>query len=278
HFYDESLGIKASQRLSMEQKIRLAFDESQFEVHYQPIVDSEKDTRISGFEALLRWIQPGGAVSPAEFIPLAEETGLIVPLGEWVLRQACRQMKSWHELYPRGKGWSISVNVSVRQLHAGDFAERVAAALAESGLPAGALVLELTESLYADIERHATIPATLRRLREMGVRLAMDDFGTGYSALASLSRLPLDRLKIDRSFVNNITHAPEELAIARTIIAIGRQLGLEIVAEGVETAEQAALLNESGCHILQGWLFGKSLKPAAIEKALKENGFPASAG
>lgn len=277
-FYDESLGIKASQRLSMEQRIRLAFDESQFEVHYQPIVDSKEETRISGFEALLRWPQAGGAVSPAEFIPLAEETGLIVPLGEWVLRQACRQMKSWHELYPQGKGWSISVNVSVRQLHAGDFAERVAKALVESGLPAGALVLELTESLYADMERHTAIPATLRRLREMGVRLAMDDFGTGYSALASLSRLPLDRLKIDRSFVNNITHAPEELAIARTIIAIGRQLGLEIVAEGVETAEQAALLNESGCHILQGWLFGKSCKPGDIEQALKDENFPTSAG
>lgn len=276
HFYDESLGIKASHRLSMEQKLRVAFDESQFEVHYQPIVCGRGGTQISGFEALLRWPQHGNPISPAEFIPLAEETGLIVPLGEWVLRQSCRQMNAWHARYPQGKTWSISVNVSVRQLHADDFADRVVSALSESGLPPGALVLELTESLYVD--RHTAIPATLRRLRAMGVRLAMDDFGTGYSALASLSRLPLDRLKIDRSFVSNITHAPEELAIARTIIAIGQELGLEIVAEGVETTEQAALLNESGCQILQGWLFGKSLRADDLEKCLSDKYFPISSG
>lgn len=271
HFYDESLGIKAGRRLSMEQRMRRDFDEDKFEVHYQPIVSGKDGVRISGFEALLRWPQPGGAASPAEFIPLAEETGLIVPLGEWVLREACRQMRTWQDHYPHGRDWSISINVSVRQLQAGDFSERVACALVDSGLPPGTLILELTESLYADTGRHPAIPATLRRLREMGVRLAMDDFGTGYSALASLSRLPLDRLKIDRSFVGNITRAPEELAIARTIIAIGRQLGLEIVAEGVETSEQAALLNENGCHILQGWLFGKACNRLETEAILEKS-------
>ncbi|MFH1659441.1 MAG: EAL domain-containing protein [Pseudomonadota bacterium] len=279
NFYDESLGAIADQRLSLELKMRQAMSEGNFEVHYQPVVCSQNGMQLNGFEALIRWPHADGPIAPADFIPLAEETGLIVPLGDWILRQACAQMQSWHEQFGHHKTLSISVNVSVRQLHAGDFAKRVAEALAESGLPPGSLILELTESLYVD--SHTAIPDTLRRLRHMGVRLAMDDFGTGYSALASLSRLPIDRLKIDRSFVRNITEIPEELAIARTIIAIGQQLGLEIVAEGVETAEQASLLNNSGCHIQQGWLFGRPLSSdgsAAIlsQFEFQESGLAAS--
>lgn len=268
HFYDESLGAQADQRLSLELKMRQAMNEGNFELHYQPVVRHKDNSQLIGFEALIRWPHADGPIAPDEFIPLAEETGLIVALGDWVLRRACAQMQAWHEQFEHQKALSISVNVSVRQLHAGDFATRVAEALAESGLPADSLVLELTESLYVD--RHTAIPDTLRRLRKMGVRLAMDDFGTGYSALASLSRLPLDRLKIDRSFVRNITHIPEELAIARTIIAIGQQLGLEIVAEGVETTEQASLLKDSGCHIQQGWLFGRPLSSDDIATMLTQ--------
>jgi diguanylate cyclase (GGDEF)-like protein len=274
HFYDESLGAKANQRLSLELKMRQAMNEGNFELHYQPVVRHLDDSQLIGFEALIRWPHADGPITPDDFIPLAEETGLIVALGDWVLRQACAQMQAWHEQFGMHKSLSISVNVSVRQLHAGDFAQRVAEALAESGLPPGSLILELTESLYVD--RHTAIPDTLRRLRNMGVRLAMDDFGTGYSALASLSRLPLDRLKIDRSFVRNITRIPEELAIARTIIAIGHQLGLEIVAEGVETAEQASLLKDSGCHIQQGWLFGRPLSSGDIAVMLGQLEFPES--
>ncbi|HLA31620.1 MAG TPA: EAL domain-containing protein [Pseudomonas sp.] len=260
HYYDASLGAKADLRLSLELRMREALGEGGFAVHYQPVVSGQDGMRLNGFEALLRWRCAGQDISPAEFIPLAEETGLIVPLGEWVLRQACTQMRAWQQEFGQCQGLSMSVNVSVRQLHAGDFAERVAKALRDSGLPPSSLILELTESLYVD--RHTAIPDTLRRLQDMGVRLAMDDFGTGYSSLANLTRLPIDRLKIDRSFVCNITTTAGELAIAHTIIAIGQQLGLEIVAEGVETAQQAALLNGSGCHIQQGWLFGR---PAAAD-------------
>lgn len=268
HFYDESLGAKADQRLSLELKMRQAMREGDFEIHYQPVISSQHGRQLDGFEALIRWPHADGAIAPADFIPLAEETGLIVELGNWVLRDACRQMQAWRREFAAAGRLSISVNVSVRQLHAGDFAERVAEALAESGLAPDSLILELTESLYVD--RHTAVPETLRRLRQMGVRLAMDDFGTGYSALASLSRLPLDRLKIDRSFVGNITQIPEELAIARTIIAIGRQLGLEVVAEGVETAEQASLLTACGCHIQQGWLFGRPLGSKDVDDLLAQ--------
>lgn len=265
HFYDASIGLRADQRFALELQMRQAIAEESFALHYQPIVDSTAG-RLVGFEALLRWPRPEGAITPTEFIPLAEESGLIVPLGEWALHRACRQMQAWRQNHPGAAGLSISVNVSVRQLHAENFAQRVGQALAGSGLPAAALTLELTESLY--IDRHSGIPKTLRRLREMGVRLAMDDFGTGYSALASLSRLPLDRLKIDRAFVSKLNEAPEELAIVRTIIGIARQLDIEIVAEGVETQAQATALNEQGCSLHQGWLYSKALAPEDAERLL----------
>ncbi len=257
HYYDESLGAKADQRLSLEMKMRQAMHAGAFALHYQPVVSRAGTTQLIGFEALLRWRDDDRDMAPDEFIPVAEESGLIVELGDWVLRTACRQMQSWRLRFAHAQTLSVSVNVSIRQLHAGDFAARVEHALADSGLPASALILELTESLYVD--SHTAVPKTLLRLREIGVRLAMDDFGTGYSALLSLSRLPINRLKIDRSFVEHITDALEELAIARSIIVIARQLGLEVVAEGVETEAQAKLLAANGCHVLQGWLFDHAL-------------------
>ena len=269
HFYDESLGARADRRLTLELQLRRGLANNEFELYYQPIVSGPGAPRLCGFEALLRWRHGDGFVEPGDFIPLAEETGLIVSLGDWVLQQACHQLRRWQTSYPDMAERSVSVNVSVRQLHAGDFASRVAKALAESGLAPSSLILELTESLYVD--RHTAIPETLRDLRRMGVRLAMDDFGTGYSSLANLSRLPLDRLKIDRAFINNICNVTEELAIAKTIIAIGKELGLEVVAEGIETGEQAVMLARHGCHLQQGWLFGKAL-PAAIAEQLLEPG------
>ena len=268
HFYDESLGEQADKRLRLELQLRQGLADGEFELYYQPIISDHGTPRLCGFEALIRWRHGERFVEPGDFIPLAEETGLIVPLGDWVLTQACRQLSRWQHIHAAAADYTVSVNVSVRQLHDGDFASRVGEALKESGLPAASLILELTESLYVD--RHTAIPETLRRLRLMGVRLAMDDFGTGYSALASLSRLPLDRLKIDRSFVSNICHVAEELAIAKTIIAIGKELGLEVVAEGVETPEQATLLKKHGCHIQQGWLFGKA-QPGEVTELLFSN-------
>lgn len=268
HFYDESLGELADKRLQLELQLRQGLSDGEFELYYQPIISDHGSPRLCGFEALVRWQHGERFFEPGDFIPLAEETGLIVPLGDWVLTQACRQLSRWQQIYPIAASYTVSVNVSVRQLHDGDFAGRVGEVLKDSGLPAASLILELTESLYVD--RHTAIPETLRRLRLMGVRLAMDDFGTGYSALASLSRLPLDRLKIDRSFVSNICHITEELAIAKTIIAIGKELCLEVVAEGVETPEQAAILKKHGCHIQQGWLFGKA-QPGALAELLFSN-------
>ena len=266
HFYDESLGAQASQRLTLELEMREALEKGEFRLHYQPIVSTSGQPAISGFEALLRWNRNGTSIDPAKFIPLAEETGLILPLGEWALREACRQMRGWQLRYPATRLHSISVNVSIRQLQGGDFPERVQAVLDETGLPPTCLILELTESLYIDLK--PPIPESLQQLRQIGIRLAMDDFGTGYSALAILTRLPLDRLKIDRSFVAHLDHT-DELAIAGTIIAIGRQLGLEVVAEGVETEIQARLLAERGCVLHQGWFYGKAEPSDVAESWLK---------
>lgn len=257
--YDRSLGAEAEQRLRLEEGLRQAIEREDFELHYQPIVSCRPQTRLVGFEALIRWPDGKGQyTSPERFIPLAEESGLIVPLGDWVLRTACRQMQAWRREAPASFGeLSMAVNVSLKQLLSDDFPGRIAAVLAETGLPVAHLELEITEGLYA--ERYDRVPGILAGLRAIGLRLSIDDFGTGYSALANLTRLPVDRLKIDRSFIRNIASRPDELTLARTIVAIGRQLGIEVIAEGVENAEQMALLVDSGCEYMQGWLFSKAL-------------------
>ena len=257
-FYAAEMNQAASERMDLERKLRHAIARNELAIAYQP--QFAADGRPTGVEALLRWHHPtDGMISPARFIPVAEEMGLIVEIGEWVMQNACREMKHWIDagLPPL----RVAVNVSARQLRRRDFCESVAGALAESGLAPELLELEITESsVMEDPEEAIDI---LQRLRRMGVTLAVDDFGTGYSSLAYLKRFPIDHLKIDRSFVADIEHDLNDRAIAFGTIALAHSLGLNVIAEGVETAEQLELLRQNGCDEVQGYLFSKPLNSAA---------------
>ena len=232
----------------VEHELRLALGREEFEVVYQPQYDLATE-RQCGSEALIRWHHPvHGKIAPGHFISVAEETGLIVPLGEWVLRRACSDAVNWPEpLF-------VSVNLSPVQFRDGDVAETVAQVLKETGLPPERLELEITESLL--INDTEEVLGKLNRLRELGVDIAMDDFGTGYSSLSYLARFPFSKIKIDRQFIRNMTRDPAMRAIVKTIIALGKSLDVTITAEGVETQEQAAMLREFGCPQVQGFLYG----------------------
>ncbi len=252
-YFTEALNSAIQQRANMEQRIKTALDENQFVNYYQPQLDV-RTARIMGAESLIRWQDPErGLVPPLEFLPLAEETGLIVPIGEWVLRTACNQLAVWHRL--GHKSLRMSVNVASEQFQQPNFEEVVRNALQESGIPAFSLELEITEtSLLQDVE---LTERTLASLKELGVRLAIDDFGTGYSSLAYLKRLPIDVLKIDRAFVSSIVTDPTDATLTSTIVTMARGLGLTTVAEGVETPDQLLLLGSYGCNRMQGFLIGK---------------------
>lgn len=248
-------------RICMEQALRraVAAPEHAFRLLYQPKVNAAHG-RTDGVEALLRWHDPHlGPVSPAEFIPLAEETGLVVPLGEWVLRQACIQAGRWRAA--GATGFTVAVNVSPAQFRDPGFPAGVHAALAAGGVPPAALELELTEGVLMDDE--AGSEAVLRHLHGQGVAVALDDFGTGYSSLAYLKRLPLHRLKVDRAFVADLGEDPRSEAIARAVIDLGHGLGLQVTAEGVETAAQREWLAGRGCDELQGFGIAMPLSAAA---------------
>jgi diguanylate cyclase (GGDEF)-like protein len=251
--------------LAMEADLRRAVVRHEFELRYQPIVHL-RTREITGLEALVRWQHPErGIVPPLEFIPLAEETGLIVPIGEWVLREACRQTARWNERRT-GRPLSVSVNLSAVQLDQGDLPALVESVLAESGLPAGCLVIELTESLVVDHR-----PGTLRqleRLKDLGVRLAIDDFGTGYSSLAYLRRFPVDIIKIDKSFVDDVGDSRTAAALTLGIIQLGQALQLSTVAEGIEDAGQLTELADGNCELGQGYYFAEPLTRAALDELL----------
>jgi diguanylate cyclase (GGDEF)-like protein len=255
-FYQTSMTESAQAKVHLDQLLRLALDTPELTLHYQPLVDAEG--RPAGAEALIRWNNAQlGHVSPAQFIPVAEETGFIVPLGAWVLRQACRQVVQW-----RGQGLKmarVSVNLSVRQLEHEHILQTVRDALAETGLEPAALELEITESVIMSSENALL---RLQELSDLGVTLAIDDFGTGYSSLAYLRQLPVDALKIDRSFVAGIGHNPGDEAIIKAVAGIARNLGLRLVAEGVETDLQREYLISLGVDELQGYLLGRPV-PAA---------------
>jgi len=253
--YRPELTQAVQRRFELTHALRLANEAAQFRLEYQPQVRLS-DGELVGAEALLRWRHPTrGAISPGEFIPLAEETGLIVPIGRWVLETACAQAARWQGL--PGKPQQIAVNVSARQLRQSDFVATVDAILRDTGCPAQALELEVTESLLLEDAEGAI--ELLGALAERGVRVAIDDFGTGYSSLSYLKRMPVNTLKIDRSFVSELGSDASVSAIARTVIVLARSLGLDVLAEGVETAEQAAWLEREGCDWAQGWYFGRPM-------------------
>ena len=276
-FYTPTLTQTARERLGLEARLHRALAGEEFVLHYQAQVDM-RDGRLIGCEALVRWHSATeGLVAPDRFIPLAEETGLIVPLGEWVLRQACTDCQSW-----RTNGLAdltIAVNLSGRQLRSPDLVERVTRVLRETGLPAERLKLELTESMIMDQREQAL--ERLHGLKALGVRLSIDDFGTGYSSLAYLKRLPIDELKIDRDFVRDIPDDSSDMEIAATIIAMARNLRLNVIAEGVETPEQCDFLIRQGCTAGQGYLFGRPLPTEAFAQTIgtpwtPERGAPAT--
>jgi EAL domain-containing protein (putative c-di-GMP-specific phosphodiesterase class I) len=254
-------------RIDLAADLGRAVQEGQFQLAYQPEVHLLSG-RIVGLEALLRWRHPTrGQLAPGDFIPLAEDSGTIVPVGRWVLQEACRQAKAWQERWPGTPPLAIAVNLSARQLQHPAIVEEVGAALADAGLDPPSLVLEITETVVME-ELDAAV-AILGQLRGLGVRLALDDFGTGYSSLSYLHRLPVDILKIDRTFIGGVAGSTEESALARAIVKLGQTLGLETVAEGVETAEQLACLRELGCQLGQGYHFARPLGPAAVDALLE---------
>ena len=265
--FDPSMHTDALARLELENDLRHALNRQELRVYYQPIVTMETGS-FTEVEALVRWQHPTrGLVSPGDFIPIAEETGLIVPLGMWVLEEACRQVVAWHQQFPTRPPLTLSVNLSPRQFQQASLVADVAEALRMSGLPAGRLKLEITEGvIMRNVE--ATI-RTLWELRDLGLQLAIDDFGTGYSSLSYLKRLPLDVLKIDRSFVSGIGQNQEDNAIVHAVMALAKSLNLKVTGEGIETVEQATLLGEWGCDHGQGYLFSKPLDGQAAGALLK---------
>jgi len=256
-FFSPQMSERVSRRLTTETRLRAALERTEFTLHYQPLVDLATG-RVDGAEALVRWPQADHRlVTPAEFIPVAEETGLIVPLGEWVLREACAQAQAWQARQP---GLRIAVNLSARQFRQKDLVGMVEEVLAETRLDPSLLELELTEGM---LMHHAEDTVrTLHRLHDMGVRLAIDDFGTGYSSLSYLKRFPIHTLKIDRSFIKDLSHNPDDAAIVIAIVAMARSLNLNVTAEGVESEKQAMFLRSLACDLVQGFHFGRPM-PAA---------------
>ncbi|MFL6760067.1 putative bifunctional diguanylate cyclase/phosphodiesterase [Sphingomonas sp.] len=261
-FFERSLNERAQQRRQLETDLRLALERSEFELLYQPLFDLEQN-RICSFEALLRWHHPKlGLISPADFVPVAEDTGLIVPIGAWVLREACARAASWPQHV------RVAVNVSAVQFHRGTLNENILRALADSGLAPNRLEVEITESIFLD-GGDATL-RLLHALRALGVRIALDDFGTGYSSLSYLQSFPFDKLKIDRSFIQNLLTRDGAIAIVHAITELANALGIETTAEGVEETAQLMELRAHGCSSVQGFLFAEPMSSGDVELLFSE--------
>jgi EAL domain-containing protein (putative c-di-GMP-specific phosphodiesterase class I) len=264
-FFDPEMQAVVDARAELEAGLRRALDGQQFVLHYQPQVSNGHQTL--GVEALVRWVHPlRGLVSPAEFIPLAEETGLILALGDWVLQEACAQLVVWAEC-PDMKNLTVAVNVSARQFHQEKFVDQVLAVLQRTGADPSRLKLELTESLL--ITNVEDVIGKMKMLKDCGVGFSLDDFGTGYSSLAYLKRLPLDQLKIDQGFVRNILTDPNDAAISKMVIVLAESLGLDVIAEGVETEAQETFLYSQGCRSCQGYVYSHPLPVKELEKFMR---------
>jgi EAL domain-containing protein (putative c-di-GMP-specific phosphodiesterase class I) len=264
--------VRAVERQSIEESLRRALERQEFALHYQPKINL-KTGDITGAEALLRWTHPvRGPVSPAEFIPVAEDCGLILPIGNWVLREACRQARAWVDAgLPLA---TMAVNISAMEFRDEHFLDGVFTILKETALDPRALELELTESVL--MKRAESTESILKILRATGVQVAVDDFGTGYSSLSYLRKFPIDALKIDQSFVRQITTAPGETTIVTAVISMGRSLKLRVVAEGVETRQEFAFLQAHQCDEAQGYFFSKPVPPQQFARLLK-TGIPSAA-
>lgn len=255
--FDPGMFVQALRRLELESDLRRAIEQEELRLYYQPKVLLDTGI-ITGMEALVRWEHPErGLIWPEEFIPLAEETGLIVPLGRWVLRETCRRAREWGQRYPAALQLAMSVNISARQFQEVGLVRAIAGILRETGLEPGRLQLEITESVVMNDTEYAA--GLLRELKGLGVKLALDDFGTGYSSLALLRRFPLDDLKIDKEFVDGLGQNEQDVVIVQLVIDLAHALGMQVIAEGVETVEQLAQLREMGCDQAQGYYFWKSL-------------------
>jgi diguanylate cyclase (GGDEF)-like protein len=266
--FDPSMEMRALERLEVETDLRHALDRDELRVYFQPVVDLDTGT-VNELEALVRWERPGyGIVSPMAFIPIAEETGLIVPIGQWVLEEACRWAQRWQSFSAPHKPLIVSVNLSARQFQHPELLTDIKRALNQTGLNPRHLKLEITESVVMQ-DAPATIE-TLQALKAIGIRVAIDDFGTGYSSLSYLKRLPVDTLKIDRSFVNGLGDNAQDTAIVDSVLALARTLELSVTGEGVETQAQARHLRRLGCDRGQGFLYARPLPPSDMERLLEE--------
>jgi diguanylate cyclase (GGDEF)-like protein/PAS domain S-box-containing protein len=266
--FQSSMRSDLNARLNLRNELQRAIEGDEFFLQYQPIV-SLKDGSVQSVEALVRWQHPDrDTVSPLEFVPFAEENGLIVGIGRWVLRRACRDAAQWQSLFPREDALRISVNVSPVQFHDAGFLEELKAILNEFDLAPNSLTLEITEGVL--IHDSEAVARRLEEVKKLGVRLAIDDFGTGYSSLGYLRRFPIDLLKIDKSFIDFVASGPEESALARAVVKLGDTLGLSVVAEGVENPNQASVLSEMGCALAQGFLYSKPMDADQIEALLSE--------
>jgi EAL domain-containing protein (putative c-di-GMP-specific phosphodiesterase class I) len=265
-FYTDELNRKINKKLTIESNLRTALENNEFEVYYQPIVDVSRKT-ISSSEALLRWCHPkNGYIHPGEFIPIAEESGLIVPLSEWIIGSVCAQNKSWINSLSVNNAIRTSINISARHFKESNLPQRISLILNEAGISGDALTLELTETLIMqDIDYSIRI---IKAIKDLGLTISIDDFGTGYSSLNYLRKFPIDMLKIDRSFIIDISINPQDASIVSSIITMGHNLNMKVIAEGIETVDQYKLLMDRGCDAIQGFLVSPPLTASGLTEML----------